>query len=594
MAYPSETTNTLIAFAEQLKSRDSNWQTFREELAELFLPNRQGFLGDETAGSERMDRILSSAPLLARRGLATAVSTMLRPPGRPWFSAQAFDERLNMSSDVRQWCEIVSSITYDAMYDPRAHMEANLAQADDDLVTFGTAIVRVGWDTKERHLKYKARSLNGVYLIADSVGEINGAIVEYPDYTLRQIIERFGEQNLTEQMKGDLQSSRPDLEKKYPLLHTCIPAKDAARFDIQVPGKGFEYVSVWTSVTDRQHLSIGGYYEFAYLTPRWDTTSGEIYGRSPAMVALNDARLLQAMTEDFIEAGHLALRPPTYSAMDMINGPLELWAGGHTQINMLGAQGNAEPIRAIQMGALPQGIADFMSAVEQRIGAAFFRDVLELPSAREKDLTATEINARLDQYMRQAAPVFTRIEHNYNAPHVNRVFSILSRAGMYPDPPPEIQGQPVKFTYESPIKVARQKAEALKIIEGMQMLLPSAQAFPSLLDNFDPDALARLTGAKLDLPESLFTPVEQMAAMRAERAKQMKINQLAELAQKAGPALAQMGGLIPKSAQAGLIPQGQGGGGGMPPPDLGFDLEGAVNEGMNSVDDFMSEQMGGA
>lgn len=593
MAHPSETTNTLLDYVQKLESRDANWASLREELAELFLPNRQGFLGDEVDGNERMDRILSSAPLLARRGLATAVSTMLRPPGRMWFSCQAFDDQLNMSPAVRQWCEIVTSITYDAMYDPRAHMEANLAQADDDLVTFGTAIVRVGWDVAAKHLKYKTHSLAGTFLLCDAVGEINGAVIKYPDYTLRQIIERFGEKNLTEQMRGDLNNStRPDLEKKYPLLHTCIPAKDAARFGITVK-PGFEYVSVWTSIKCRQHLDVGGYYDFAYLTPRWDTASGEIYGRSPAMLALNDARLLQAMTEDFIEAGHLALRPPTYSAVDMINGPLELWAGGHTQVNMLGMQGNAEPIRAMQLGALPQGIADFMSAVEQRIGAAFFRDILELPSARDKDLTATEINARLDQYMRQAAPVFSRIEHNYNAPHVNRVFSILSREGRFPDPPPELQGQPLKFTYESPIKVARDKAEAMKIIEGVNYLLPAAEAFPDMLDNFQADTFARLTGAKLDLPEALFTPIADMQAMRAERAKKMKMMEMAELANKAGPALAQLAGVVPKAAQAGLIPQG-GNQMSLPAPDLGFDMEEAVTGAMDGADELLLGQLEGA
>lgn len=590
MAHPSETTNALLAFAEKLKSRDSNWNTLREELAELFLPNRQGFLGDEVDGEERMDRILSSAPLLARRGLATAVSTMLRPPGRTWFACQAYDDRLNMVPRVRQWCEAVTAITYDAMYDPRAHMEANLAQADDDLVTFGTAIIRVGWDSVARHLKYKTHSLAGTYLICDAVGEIMGAIIEYPDYTLSQIIERFGEDKLTDGMKQELKSSdRPDMEKKFPLLHTCVPAKYAARFGIKAKN-GFEYVSVWTSITCREHIDVGGYYDFAYLTPRWDTSTGEIYGRSPAMVALNDARLLQAMTEDFLEAGHLALRPPTYSAVDMINGPLELWAGGHTQVNMMGMAGNSEPIRALQLGALPQGMFDVMNAVEQRIGAAFFRDILELPSARDKDLTATEINARLDQYMRQAAPVFSRIEHNYNAPHVNRVFSILSREGMFPDPPPELQGQPLKFVYESPIKVARDKAEALKVIEGVNYLLPAAEAFPDMLDNFDPDGYARYTGVKLDLPEALFKPIEAMEQMRAERAKKMKMAEMAELASKAGPALAQMGGLVPKAAQAGLMGNNQMA---LPAPDLGFDMEAAFEGAVDGADQFLTEQLAG-
>lgn len=584
MAYDDSATR-LLTFHERLKSRDANWQSLREELAELFLPNRQGFLGDEVDGNERMDRILSSAPLLARRALASAVSMMLRPPGRLFFGIQAMSDELNMVPQVRMWCEQVTKIIYDMIYDPRARMESNLAQADDDLVTFGDAIVRVGWDKAAKHLKYRTHSLHGTYFLRDSVGEVNGILIEYPDYTLRQVIEKFGEDKLTEQLKSKLTGDQPNLEEKIPLLHTCLPAVDAKRFGVKVP-QGFEFASVWTSLNCREHLDVGGYYEFPYLVPGWDRAAGEIYSRSPAMVALNDARLLQAVTEDFIEAGHLALRPPTYSAMDMINGPLELYAGGHTQINTMGLSQSGEPIGVIKLGALPDGIAEYMEGLINSIGAAFYRDILQLPSMRDQDLTATEINARLDEFTRQAAPVFSRIEHNYNSPHITRVFNIATREGLLPDPPQELQGQPLKFSYESPIKAARDKTEALKIIEGVNYLLPAAQAFPEMLDNFNPDAFARITGAQLDLPEMLFRPIKEMEAMRAERAKKMKMAEMAELASKAGPAIAQMGRLIPESAKAGLIPQ-EANGLPLPAPEIDYESE------LMGAQDLLLEQLGG-
>lgn len=564
---------SLLTYHERLRSRDQNWASLREELAELFLPNRQGFLGDDyLEGDEKMDRVLSSAPLMTRRGLATAVSMMLRPAGRQWFGIQAMDDRLNMLPSVRIWCETVSKICFDMIYDPRAHMEANLSQADDDLVTFGDALVRVGWNKQAKHLQYRTHSLNGAYFIRNAVGEVDGVVIEYPDFTLRQVIEKFGEDRLTAGLKAKLSGTSPDMEQKVPLLHSVLPRADAERLGLKVP-RQFEYCSVWTSLSCKEHLDVGGYYEFPYLTPGWDRSAGEVYSRSPAMVALNDARLLQAVTEDFIEAGHLALRPPTYSVTDTINGPLQLYAGGHTHIDMTGVMnGRGEPIGVIQMGGLPNGISEFMQGLVQSIGSAFYRDILRLPSVDTEKMTAAEINARMDEFMREAAPVFSRIEHNYNSPHVTRVYAIAEREGMLPDPPPELQGQPLKFSYESPIKNARDKAEALKIIEGVNYILPAAQAFPEILDNFNPDAFARMTAAKLDLPEHLFKPVEEVMQMRAERAKKMKMAEMAELASKAGPAIAQMGRLIPESAKAGLIPTGQGGLP-LPPPEINYEDE---------------------
>jgi hypothetical protein len=48
-----------------------------------------------------------------------------------------------------------------------------------------------------------------------------------------------------------------------------------------------------------------------YVIPRWQTVSGSQYAYSPATVAaLPDARLIQAMTLTFFEAGEKATNPP--------------------------------------------------------------------------------------------------------------------------------------------------------------------------------------------------------------------------------------------------------------------------------------------
>ena len=325
------------------------------------------------------------------------------------------------------------------------------------------------------------------------------------------------------------------------------------------------YASIWMSTDCKESLEVKGFDYFPYLTPRWDVATGETYGRSPAMVALNDARLLQAMTETMVDAGEKALNPPLWGMGDLINGPLDLQSGGFNSVDSTGLAGAAAPINPIQLGTIPDQIMEFMQVVEQRIGAAFFRDILELPSARDNDLTATEINARLDQYMRQAAPVFARIEHDYNAPLVKLVYKILTVEGVLPPPPKSVMEfeaytgeESIAFDYESPIKVARDKSEAMKVMETMQTILPLAEAYPQVLDNMDPDFVARFVGGKMDLPIAAFKPMEEVMEIRAQQQKKMELAEQAELINKAGPGLAQMGGLIPQAAQAGLIEGGQG------------------------------------
>ena len=553
-----------LAFAMKLQSGRGNWDSLFERLAEMFLPNRVGFQSAYEPGEDLLDDLNSSAPILARRGLSAAVSTMLRPPGRPWFSGKVKFEQLNQDPEVRMWLEQVSSIMYSYMYDPRSKMELNLAMADDDLVTFGNACVRVGWDSAKMHLRYRVRPMAKCYFVTDSTGNIVG-VVNFEMWTVRQLRDRFGDEKLSKNMKKDLSKSKPDLDREYEIVHIVLPVSDA-----KAMGMPFKqpYTSLWMSAKCKHALESKGYDYLPYLTPRWDLSTGETYGRSPAMVALGDAQLLQAMTETMIDAGEKVLNPAMWGHGDSINGQFDISAGSFNPIESSGMMGNYPPVNTINTGTLPKEIFDFMQIVEERIGASFYRDILELPSARDSNLTATEINARLDQYMRQAAPVFSRIESNYNAPHIHLVYQILTEQRVLPPKPESVTQfeefageEAIEFDYESPIKVARDKSEAMTIMEGLGVIMQGAgsfgeQAVMQVAENFNPDAIARMIGPKLDLPEWVFVPLEEMMQAREARMKQQEMMAQAEMAGKAAPALsaaAQVGGLVPDAAKAGLV-----------------------------------------
>jgi len=527
-----------------IKARDSRpqWMSLWQELADIFQPNRAEFTSQHVAGDRRDEGLFSSEPQLAARGLASAVSSMLRPPGRRWFKAFAVDPQLQALEHVQQWLYLVTEITYSALYDYRANTEKMLSEVDTDLVTFGTGIADVSWNNADKHLVIKSKSLANTALTTGRDGKVNG-VYAFSNPTLRQLIEEFGEDKLTEKMREQMrQSNDPDMSREYEIVHCILPNEDWSE-----GSKGenrFPYYSIWLSVGCKELIDQKGFYEFPYVCPRWDTLTGEIYGRSPAMTALPDARVVMAMSKTLMEAGEYALRPPTYSFADMIQGDIELWPGGHTIIDMSSFQGTGDPIKALQTGSIPEGIYKFYQDKVQSMAAAFFRDILELPSARDANMTATEINARFDQYLRQAAPIFNRLLDNYNAVLINRVFAVLLRNNQFPPPPPELKNKDIDFSYESPIKTAREKAEAMKVIEGLQMVLPLAEAYPDILDNYDPDAIARFTGVKADLPPAIFRPIDQMMEMRQAREQQMQAMQAAEMANKAAPAVAAAGGML--------------------------------------------------
>lgn len=543
-----------------LKARDgrTQWMTLWQELAEMFCPNRADFLTKAVEGDDRHGDLYETTPELSARALRSAVAAMLRPPGKKWFKAKAKRHDLNMLESVRNWLHAVTEITYDSLYDPRVNAEKVLSEVDNDLVIFGTGIANVGWDKGKQHLVLRSKSLANTSLLAGKDGAPNASF-EFTRPTLRQIVDEFGEDKLTEKMRDAYEQPEPKLDLEFEILHAILPNKDYKA----IGGKAgrFPYLSLWISVECKELIDEKGFYDFPDVCPRWDTLTGEVYGRSSAMVALADGRVVQAMSKTFLEAGEFALRPPTWSYADMVQGELQMFPGGHTTVDMSGFQGTGAPIQSVQIGAFPDKIFEVYQRKNEAIAQAFFRDIMELPSARDSDMTATEINARLDQFLRQAAPIFNRVEHTYNAPLINRVFNVLMREGMYPEPPEEMHDQEVEFEYESPLKAAREKAEALKIVEGLGMLLPLAEAQAKLsggakadmLDNIDFDAVARLVGIKVDLPQAIFVPIETMMKMRDERAKQMAQMQKAEMLSKVGPAMARIGDTAVKAHEGGML-----------------------------------------
>src|SRR3546814_14067211 len=101
-------------------------------------------------------------------------------------------------------------------------------------------------------------------------------------------------------------------------------------------------ISDWSSDVCSSDLQVSGYHEMPYICPRWDTSSGEDYGRSPGMVALPDANTAQAIGETMLVAGQSAADPPILVPSDaFIDAPNTLPGDlGHSEDDAIPALGS--------------------------------------------------------------------------------------------------------------------------------------------------------------------------------------------------------------------------------------------------------------
>lgn len=547
----------LLRRHKKLKEERRLWEAHWQELAEIMLPRRADFTGAIQAGEKRTNKIYDSAPMLARRGLAAAIDGLLKPKTSRWFHIEPEAVGWDEDEAAKAWLEQAEERLRQAIYNPKAKFIERTGEVDDDLVTFGTGCIYIGEDRSRRRLLFRSVHLKDVFPAENADGDIDGVYVTLT-LTARQAAERYGEDGIGAKTKEALVGRNPEPDRKFPFLWAVTPRREPA--PARPRGRNLAFASVVVDVESEHTASAGSYDEFPFAIPRWDTASGELFGRSPAMLALPDAKTLQEVGKTLLIAGQKAVDPPLAALSDSVIGTPRTYPGGITYFDAEGAEslGGRFPIQPMETGAnLPLG-REMQNDLRDQIWAAFFRNVLQLPVAAPK-MTATEVLERKEEFVRTIGPVFGRLEGDYIAPIVERSFNIMMRAGAFPPLPDSLADRRLKFEYRSPVEQARKQIEAAGAARAVELLAPFVAADASLMDNFDGDAIARDVPDVFGTPRAWLRSADRVAAIREARAEAAAAARSAELVERIADGLPKLAKAL-APADGSQRPRAEGGG----------------------------------
>ena len=516
-----------------LKAERQVWESHWQDLAEVFLPRRSDFTLSQQPGSKRSERIFDGTPMLARRGLAAAIDGLLKPKTSRWFGVKTDDPDLEADESVKRWLELAEARLWSAIYDPRAGFVKRSAEVDDDLVTFGTGLLFVGEGRSLDRLLFRSAHLKNALIAEGAEGDVDTVFL-WLELSARQAAERFGRERLGPKTREALEGPAAKPDRRFGFLQVVLPRRE--RDPRRVDAGNLPFASLVIDVESQHLVGEGGYHEFPFAVPRWDTASGELYGRSPAMLALPDANSLQEMGKTLLVAGHKATDPPLLAADDSILGAIKTFPGGITYFDAEAARSLGRlPVTPLTTGAnIPLG-REMQNDTREQIWQAFFRNVLQLPLDAAR-MTATEVLERKDEFLRTVGPVFGRLEADYPAVIVERAFGLLDRAGALPPRPERLRGRRLRFTFASPVEQARRQVEAAGAARAVELLAPFVSAQPEIMDHFDGDAIARDTPEVFGLPQAWLRPSDGVESLRAGRAQAQQAAALAaSLAGGAGP-----------------------------------------------------------
>lgn len=516
----------LCEMGKQLLSKRSSLVSLWQEIAENFYPERADFTIHRSLGSNFADNLTTSYPIIARRDLGNAFSFMLRPTEKSWFHMivkdDIQDEELNSQDDLeaKAWLQWAAKVQRKAMYDRDANFVRASKEADHDFAAFGQCAISVEVNKKRNSLLYRCWHLRDMAWCENEEGKL-GTVVRRWKPTARELVQLFGTDKVHQDIVRKAEKTPFD---EIECMHIVVES-DMCDGVWKEP-----YVSLYYDVDHMVTIEEVGIYSSIYVIPRWQTVSGSQYAYSPATVAaLPDARLLQAMTYTLLEAGEKHTNPPMIAVQEAIRSDISIYAGGITWVDAAYDERLGEVLRPITQdkSGMPLGM-EMAASTKQMIAEAFYLNKLTLPQ-RAPEMTAYEVGQRIQQYIRDALPLFEPMEMEYNGAICEETFKLLFRNGAFGSPfdlPKKLQGSNIEFRFESPLHEAIEREKGNTFMEAQGFIASAVQLDQSTAMIVDVKQALRDVLDAIGVPAKWVNSEEEVAAAAKAAQQQQQAAQL--------------------------------------------------------------------
>lgn len=518
------------------------------------LPYHGRFDGDNPNKGDRRDQyIIQNAAGFAIRTLSAGLLSGLTSPSRPWFRLGLPDQDLSEYRTVRAWLDEVEKRMY-AVFAASNTYNA-LHRMYHELSGFGTACAFVHEDFEDV-IRIRPYTIGEYALSQDNNLRVDGINRDFW-MMAGQMVKEFGEAKCSEAVRSKVKNGQGN--EWFPVRHLLVPNPDVKPGRRDASGK--PYVSLyWEPTSPKEgnaYLSMQGYEEFPVLAPRWNVVSSDVYGRGPSWESIGDVKMLQVMREDFLKALDKTVDPPVTAPNGTRNDTLDLTPGG---VNYLASQDAQMGIKPIYQVAPNLGQMDAaIQQVVESINRAFYVDMfLMLAQLDDKRMTATEVAERQREKLLMLGPVIEQQEDELLEPLIERTFAIMSRGGLMPDPPQEIQGMALNVEYVSILAQAQKATTTSGIREWVGMISEMSKAWPEALLKVNATEVADQYGELIGVPTKLIHSDDDVAKAQQQMQAQQQMAQMASMAQVGAGAAKDLAGadLEGQNALKALIGEG--------------------------------------
>lgn len=499
-------------------------------------------------GAKRTDLMIDSAASLALMKFGAAIESFSFPRNAIWHDLTVSDNVLKKSIPVKRYLEAVRDVLFAVRYSPKSNFQGQTNEVLISYGCFGTGLIFVDDDIQNRIIRYKSLPLSHTYILENDHGMVDSVFREIPR-SARQIMQFADRMGVTDKVPDKVKAKlgKDADDPSFCLVHAVYPRESYE--SSKVGYLGMPWVSCYILADEKVELSEGGYSSWPFGAARFLTASGEVYGRSPAWLALSNIKTLNEQKKTVLKAGHMATTPPLLAAEE---GALAAFSMQPGYLNFGALTSNGEPLVKALDFKPEVGIGlDMMDRERQVIASGYLLDVFQV-LVENPSMTATQTLELLNERANIIGPLLGRMQGELLGNMIDREVQILADAGQFPEMPPELieaQGK-YRIEFTGPMNRAMRAGEGAAIVRTFEAAIPLAQVDPTALDALKVQEsvaeLAEING----MPARLRRTDEEIKAMRDGRAQQQQAAALLE----AAPVVSQTMANLAKVQQTGGLP----------------------------------------
>lgn len=504
----SDAQRIIKAFERAKSNRQSLEQRWRDCFDYTDPLRGQGFVGSNTldaasiqsaALSTKRDKVYDNTAIDSIRMLVSTILGGIAPSSQRWLDLDLVED----PSIRNAWLDDVADIIWKEIH--KGNFDSVMFDALMTMATIGWCVPYISY---KDGIHFNEWSAAQCYLSSSVDGGLIDSI--YREYTLtgEQALLEFGDTlppNIkTQCINGDT----------LRLLH-CIKPRDIDGIKKKrgKMSKHMAYESYHILIEPQTVLRESGYEEFPCAIPRWSVIPSSVYAVGAVHFALEDIKTLNATVKMILDNADINIAGMWIAADDGVLNTSSIVVGSRKVI----IAASTDSMKPLQTPSNFQLAFAELADLRAQVRKTLLVDQLQVP--QNPQMTATEINVRMEIARQILAPIFGRFQSEFLQPVVNRVFGLLNRNGMIPPPPEEIAGKTINIRYVSPLARSQRLSEVAGMDRFEMDLLNQSQVKPDLLDIYDFDKAKRDKSWLLGVPQSLLRSDDEVKQIREARAQ---------------------------------------------------------------------------